>query len=211
MNKVGQELIKGLKSGAKVTNKQAKQIADNLTSKVIKQIKKNLGIKSPSKVTEEIGGYVGQGFEMGLQEGFIGVDKLIDNEMNSVIDTFEETRIPRIKIDAISSINNLYKSVVDWEKFLVDNISNSYKNLQQNLELTKAIIQECNELEAERIEYEQKTQKPKSTNNGLEPNQYAKIRDENGDTYNFYSPVKLTPQESAREMKKAKRDLVKGF
>ena len=32
-----------------------------------------------------------------------------------------------------------------------------------------------------------------------------------GDTYNFYSQAKLTPAEAAREMKKAKRELMLGF
>lgn len=32
-----------------------------------------------------------------------------------------------------------------------------------------------------------------------------------GDTYNFYSPVALTPMESAKQMKKAKRDLILGY
>lgn len=36
-------------------------------------------------------------------------------------------------------------------------------------------------------------------------------RTSGGDTYNFYSPKALTPMESARQMKKAKRDLELGF
>ena len=54
--------IRGLAS----QNKQMTQTAKHLADSFVKQIKKRLRIKSPSRVTEELGEFTGEGFNVGL-------------------------------------------------------------------------------------------------------------------------------------------------
>lgn len=68
LEKIGQQamtgFVNGMNSKAKSTNKATKALAQS----IIKTFKKYLKIHSPSKVTQSLGAYVGEGFAKGLAE-----------------------------------------------------------------------------------------------------------------------------------------------
>lgn len=75
-------LVKGLKSQEKAIEKQMKKIADAM----VKEIKKQLGIKSPSRVFHEIGQWVTKGLVNGVDSGERDVRDAAQRLSRNVID-----------------------------------------------------------------------------------------------------------------------------
>jgi tape measure domain-containing protein len=68
-------LIKGLKSKESALTKAMKKLADSM----VKQLKKSLGIKSPSRVFMGLGGFTAAGFAHGIRRGSGDVQKAVDD------------------------------------------------------------------------------------------------------------------------------------
>jgi hypothetical protein len=75
----GQGLVKGLQSQQKQIEQQMLKIAKGMS----KAIRKELGIKSPSRVMARIGKYVPQGLVRGIESG----RRAVDRSMASLVDT----------------------------------------------------------------------------------------------------------------------------
>lgn len=86
LEKIGSAMKKGLIKGAKMSDKEAKKVSDNLTKGIIKKVKKELGIASPSKVFAEMGMYsskgLGLGFTKALPSTFAEMKKAIAAQMS---------------------------------------------------------------------------------------------------------------------------------
>jgi hypothetical protein len=70
-------LVKGLESQAGAIEKQMLKIADSM----VKAIKKQLGIHSPSRVLAKIGSYVGLGFQKGLLSERSNVAQAVEDSL----------------------------------------------------------------------------------------------------------------------------------
>lgn len=68
MEKVGNNIKKGLKQGATMSRWEIIELAGQLTDGLIQQVEANLGIASPSKVFAKIGDYCIQGFEQPFKD-----------------------------------------------------------------------------------------------------------------------------------------------
>ena len=56
-----------------------------LTGQTVKQVKKNLGIHSPSRVMAELGAYTGLGFAQGLQRETQGLADIITGNLPTTV------------------------------------------------------------------------------------------------------------------------------
>lgn len=72
--KTAEGLLKGLQSKESLIEKYMKRLADKLA----KTLRKSLGIKSPSRVTREIGAFTGEGLAVGLRSQQAAVQKAAD-------------------------------------------------------------------------------------------------------------------------------------
>ena len=82
MYKVGIDAQAGLVRGLQKDSASLTAAANKLTNQLIAQVKKNLGIRSPSRVMAEIGRFTGQGFIMGLDQMQPKLDRRVDNFIN---------------------------------------------------------------------------------------------------------------------------------
>lgn len=80
-------LVKGLQSQQKAIQKQMDQIADAM----VKAIKKKLGIKSPSRVMAEVGGYSAEGVAVGLSEMSGVVAKAAADTGQTAVDSLRQS------------------------------------------------------------------------------------------------------------------------
>ena len=79
----GVDAAQGLLDGLTSKNAQIKRAMDNLIADIVKEIRRKLNIRSPSKVFEEIGIYAMQG----LANGFIKSTKLVTDAVVSATDS----------------------------------------------------------------------------------------------------------------------------
>lgn len=80
---VSQGFAKGIASGS---NEVYKSIA-KMTGQTVKQVKKNLGIHSPSRVMAELGGYTGLGFAQGLEKETQNLASILTSALPDAITT----------------------------------------------------------------------------------------------------------------------------
>jgi hypothetical protein len=79
---VSQGFAKGIASGSEAVYKS---IA-GMTGTTVKQVKKNLGIHSPSRVMAKLGGYTGAGFAQGLEKETQDLHNIILNSLPKKVD-----------------------------------------------------------------------------------------------------------------------------
>jgi hypothetical protein len=82
MYKVGIDAQMGLVKGLQKDSASLTAAANQMTSQLIAQVKKNLGIKSPSRVFAEIGVFTGQGLIKGMDQIQGEVDKRVNTMIN---------------------------------------------------------------------------------------------------------------------------------
>jgi hypothetical protein len=82
MYKVGIDAQAGLVRGLQADSASLTAAANKLTSTLVAQVKKNLGIRSPSRVFAELGRFTGAGFIQGLDQMQGQVDKRVDSFIN---------------------------------------------------------------------------------------------------------------------------------
>lgn len=82
MYRVGINAQQGLVNGLSKNASALTDAANKMTASLIKQVKKNLGIKSPSRVFMQIGGFISQGVIDGLDALQPAVDARVDSLVN---------------------------------------------------------------------------------------------------------------------------------
>lgn len=88
---IAEALVDGLVDGFVSLGGKVKDAAIKLAGKLPGWMKKVLGIESPSKVTRELGGYVGKGLALGLDDSHKGVEKSSGGLANKAIDTMKKS------------------------------------------------------------------------------------------------------------------------
>lgn len=82
MYKVGIDAQAGLVKGLQADSASLTSAANKLTGTLIAQVKKNLGIRSPSRVFAELGRFTGAGFIQGLDQMQTKLDRRVDTFIN---------------------------------------------------------------------------------------------------------------------------------
>lgn len=83
LSKVGQQAVQGFANGMKKNKKKLDAVTKQIANGIIKEAKKALKIKSPSRVFEQIGAYTGEGFIVGIDKTQKDVQSSINNMLSA--------------------------------------------------------------------------------------------------------------------------------
>lgn len=79
---IGKNIVGGIKNGITAAWSTLTSTVGKLTNGLVKGVKGLLGIKSPSKVFAEIGGYMAEGLGVGWENEFGGIKRSIESGLN---------------------------------------------------------------------------------------------------------------------------------
>lgn len=132
---IGQQTINGFIKGLKSTDytKEVKKIANN----IIKTMKKQLGIKSPSRVFKQIGEYLLQGLGIGINKEEDGVLKQINQFSKSIVDTLNDGLSENINANVISNIADSIPSEITLNN-QTDSLMNDMNKQEDNYNMIEA-------------------------------------------------------------------------
>ena len=100
IGRAGLELVKGLAQGIAGAGSYVLQAIKDLAFSAIDSFKSFLGIHSPSKVFEELGGFTGEGFGIGLEKSLADVNGMIRAEVSDIESSFT---VPKLSTSVTSS------------------------------------------------------------------------------------------------------------
>ena len=102
--------VKGLTSDTSYMNSSIKTFVNGM----IDTFKKELGIKSPSKVTKKLGSYTAEGFAVGITENSKKVDKAVDKAIKTAEKSFDFSRLSLVDgfDDAMADFESKAKSIL---------------------------------------------------------------------------------------------------
>ena len=108
LKKMGANAIKGFQSGMKSQTKNLGSDVESIASSVVKQFKKTLKIKSPSRVTKSIGKFVTLGLSDGIESETNQLVGTVRQLTNSLISEAENINIGTVKsnLSSLVSRNN---------------------------------------------------------------------------------------------------------
>ena len=93
MWKAGTDAVQGMINGIKNKMSSLIQAGKNIGNSIVNTIKDVLGIHSPSRVLKELGGYTGEGFDIGLRDSFKKVRKTALNLKNILTNSIDSNSI----------------------------------------------------------------------------------------------------------------------
>lgn len=213
---IGQDLINGISSGINSAYPGMKKELKNLCKKITTTVKKTLKISSPSKVFAELGMYTAEGFGVGFSNEMQTVNKQVENEINDL------TNVGTSDIFSVT-LNTLLSKYREAMNIMRDSLSGGFTSFSDGLDsiLTSLldklytisgkmaeITYMWHEIGADSYISLPTDNKPKHrpVSGGTIP--YG--NETGGDTYNFYN-TKPDPYEYARQMKKAKKEMLYGY
>ena len=130
MKEIGKQLIDGLWNGIKSKINSFNKSISNFCKNVLKGFKDGFGIKSPSRLTAELGRYLTQGLGVGIEEDD-SAEKSIKNKVDDVLGIANGSTA-NIKIgtsvDDVVSETPMQKYQVDFNAQFTS-LSNSFDNL----------------------------------------------------------------------------------
>ena len=126
LEKIGQQCLKGFVSGLTTNTKYMDKSIKTFVDGMIATFKKQLGIKSPSKVTKKLGAYTAEGFADGISQNADMVTKAIDDMTASVESGFDWSRLSLIDgfSDAVAEFKEKAKEVLGGS---ITEINNTYQ------------------------------------------------------------------------------------
>ena len=122
----------GFLAGLGSDKKRVKDDVTGIVNSLIKTFKKELGIKSPSKVTKKIGAYTVEGFANGISKNADMVTKAIENMTVTVSKGFDWSRLSVVEgfATAMSNFENEAKNQITST---LDSIGEKYKTKFEDL------------------------------------------------------------------------------
>lgn len=213
---IGQDLINGITNGINSKYPEMKKALKDMCKKMTTTVKKTLKIASPSKVFAELGGYTAEGFGVGFTDEIRTVNKQVENEINDL------TNVGTSDIFSVT-LNTLLSKYREAMNTMKDSLSGGFTSFSDGLDsiLTSLldklytisgkmaeITYMWHEIGADSYISLPTDNKPKHrpVSGGTTP--YGS--ETGGDTYNFYN-TKPDPYEYARQMKKAKKEMLYGY
>lgn len=212
---IGQDLINGISNGINSAYPGMKKELKNLCKKITTTVKKTLKISSPSKVFAELGMYTAEGFGVGFSNEMNTVDKSVKNQINSLSDIDTGA----ILQDSFSMMATNYTNALETLKTAMSGSMTAFTdgmNIMLDIMIQKlydisnkmGIITDIwNMINAEGYTPTGRGggRRRSKVEGGTTP-----TTDGGGDTYNFYN-TKPDPYEYARQMKKAKKEMLYGY
>lgn len=212
---IGQDLINGISNGINSAYPGMKKELKNLCKKITTTVKKTLKISSPSKVFAELGMYTAEGFGVGFSNEMNTVDKSVKNQINSLSDIDTGA----ILQDFFSTMATNYTNALETLKTAMSGSMTAFTdgmNIMLDVMIQKlydisnkmGIITDIwNMINAEGYTPTGRGggRRRSKVEGGTTP-----TTDGGGDTYNFYN-TKPDPYEYARQMKKAKKEMLYGY
>jgi hypothetical protein len=119
MKSIGEDAVKGFTKGLTSKNKEREKSIKSFSDSIVKQIKKEFKIHSPSKLMEE---EIGTNLALGVGEGFTQTMKDVSTDMTNAIPTEFDTNIGT-KVNGISgssSFANFDVLVLAFKKALAE-------------------------------------------------------------------------------------------
>lgn len=115
---IGRNIVSGMWNGIASMGAWLSEKVSGFFSGIVAGAKKVLDIHSPSRVFKEIGGFTAEGFGLGFEDEFVGIEKDIYGEFDAFIDG--------INLNAIVDMNssNMGRAVVGGT-----NITNNYNSV----------------------------------------------------------------------------------
>lgn len=208
---VGKNLVNGIKSGIKTNQPALFSYVNSLCDNLVKNTKKKLKIKSPSKVFADD---VGQWIPLGIAEGVEDAMPQAESEMQEALDNvnldFDKFDKDINLTQFIESFKSVFDNFGQWfesfeTKFIlgIQNMTNAIEALSFSV---RAIpLSEGGYISANGFMYNH------TPSSFRETTRASGIYDGQGDTFNFYSPKAIDEIEAARLLKKTKQDLAEGF
>lgn len=132
LKKIGKQTMAGFLAGLGSDKKRVSEDVTGIVNSLIKTFKKELGIKSPSKVTKKIGAYTVEGFADGISKNADMVTKAIENMTATVSKSFDWSRLSIVEgfTTAMSTFENEAKNQI---VNTLDSIGEKYKTKFEDL------------------------------------------------------------------------------
>lgn len=213
---IGQDLINGITNGINSKYPEMKKALKDMCKKMTTTVKKTLKIASPSKVFADLGGYTAEGFGIGFSNEMQTVNKRVENEINDL------TNIGTSDIFSVT-LNTLLSKYREAMNIMRDSLSGGFTSFSDGLDsILTSLLDKLYTISGKMAEITymwheigadsyiglptDDKPKHKPVLGGTTP-----YRNETGgDTYNFYD-TKPDPYEYARQMKKAKKEMLYGY
>lgn len=212
---IGQNIVDGLKKGMKSKYPDFLKYVQKEFNKITVTAKNTLKIKSPSRVFAEIGKFTAQGLQVGFKNQMPSVNRTVETELNklSEVDTNPiglelslETytnQFKEIGQTVLTSMNEFVIMLKDTFDVMLDGLSGIKEDMAEILEM----LTELNAMNT--ATFERINKQREATRQQKEQNVNGDTTS-SGDTFNFYN-TKPEPYEYARQMKRAKKELLEGI
>lgn len=212
--KIGKNIVQGLKSGIESDYPDFLKYIQGKFDKITVTAKKTLKIKSPSRVFAEIGKFTAQGLQVGFKNQMPSVNKTVETELNKLSDVDTKpielglsletytNQFKEIGQTVLTSMNEFVIMLKDTFEVMLDGLSGIKEDMAEILEMLTE-LNAMNTATFERInEQREATRQQKE--------QSVSGETSGGDTFNFYN-TKPEPYEYARQMKRARKELLEGI
>lgn len=213
---IGQDLINGITNGINSKYPEMKKALKDMCKKMTTTVKKTLKIASPSKVFAELGGYTAEGFGVGFTDEMRTVNKQVENEINDL------TNVGTSDIFSVT-LNTLLSKYREAMNAMKDSLSGGFTSFSDGLDsILTSLLDKLYAISGKMAEitymwheigadsYIGLPTDDKSKHKPVSSGTIPYGNKTGGDTYNFYN-TKPDPYEYARQMKKAKKEMLYGY
>lgn len=232
---IGSNIVRGIWNGI---SDMAGWIGDQIsgfTDGVISGFKNALGIHSPSRKAMPIGMYTAQGFGVGLVNEMSNVKGDIKSSVDDALDIkpvlnadVDTTSLGKTS-SAFSNISNktaelaksttdnikvVFTSLSDWFSEITDNISQSIDSISNKFndfkDMASGTTLSLQATGTGYTKYNSFSDNQSNDNTRSKETDSTKAKSE-GDTFIFNSPTAIDEIEAAKQLKKAKKEIIEGF
>lgn len=212
---IGQNIVDGLKKGMKSKYPDFLKYVQKEFDKITVTAKKTLKIKSPSRVFAEIGGFIAQGVGVGLKNEMPKVNEQLETELDKLSDV--DTKPIGLEL-SLETYTNQFKeigqtvltSMSEFVIILKDTFDNMLDGLSGIKEDMAEILEMLTELNAMNTATFERINEQREATRQQKEQTASGDTTSGGDTFNFYN-TKPEPYEYARQMKRAKKELLEGI
>lgn len=206
---VGKNLVNGIKSGIKTNQPALFKYVASLCDNLVKNTKKKLKIKSPSKVFSD---EVGQWIPAGIAEGVEDAMPKAENDMQDAIDDVSlDFNAFDNKVNLSEFVNRFKEVFGEFGKWFETFESKFIEGLQRMSIALSELSTTINAIPLTEGGYVPAGGFNNSNAGGFKQGSVGNITNNGGDTFVFNSPKAIDEIEAARQMKKVKQDMAEGF
>lgn len=206
---VGKNLVNGIKSGIKTNQPALFKYVNSLCDNLVKNTKKKLKIKSPSKVFSD---EVGQWIPAGIAEGVENAMPKAESDMQDAVDDVSLDFNAFDNKANLSEFVNRFKEVFsEFGEWFETFESKFIEGLQRMSIALSELSTTVNAIPLTEGGYVPAGGFNNSNIGGFKQGSTGNIVNDGGDTFVFNSPKAIDEIEAARQMKKVKQDIAEGF